>query len=284
MSDTTRPHHRNTAPSKPALSGNSFLESRQTRDESVLAQALHDVEVALSHRLVQEDPQRIVPNEELPLVARILVDRVLAGILPREQILGFARGLVNGGAPLSYLRENSLDPLTIDDPSLFSEGQWLPSFLTERRIRLPDCEEPTNELNIQPQRIVRAIQETLVSVNPHLPIFFLGSAAANDKPCPFDIDIGTSRALRSYFMSPVETSYDTFAQTLIRRMSSGAPILGMKSHVGAVWEDMALALGVSVTRYGRAFRISPSSVFIVEARLPSIEGIKDSHFGDDSLD
>ena len=249
-----------------AKDGGVLLRARDPNDTR-FAQALDDVQQALAHRLVREDPRRVVDDKDIPLLNRPLVERVLAGVLPREQIISFARGVVNGGVPLSYLRENSVEPLTIDNPDLVSGGHWLPSYLTEREVELPSIGNDSEDFNIQHQRILRAIQDTLITVNPELPVFFLGSAASTDESIPFDIDIGTSQALRSYFMAPIETSYDTFASSLIRRMHSGAPILGMKTHVGAVWGEMGLALGISVTRYGRAFRVSASSVFIVEAKL-----------------
>ena len=267
MSDRNLDNHRNALrPAQATSDAGVFLPTPDPNDTR-FAQALDDVQQALAHRLVREDPRRVVDDKDIPLLNRPLVERVLAGVLPREQIISFARGVVNGGVPLSYLRENSVEPLTIDNPDLVSGGHWLPSYLTEREVELPSIGNESEDFNIQHQRILRAIQDTLITVNPELPVFFLGSAASTDESIPFDIDIGTSQALRNYFMAPIETSYDTFASSLMRRMHSGAPILGMKTHVGAVWGEMGLALGISVTRYGRAFRVSASSVFIVEAKL-----------------
>ena len=267
MSDRNLDNHRNALRSAQATSDEGVLLPAADHNDARFVQALNDVQQALAHRVVREDPRRVVHDKDIPLLARPLVERVLAGVLPREQIISFARGVVNGGVPLSYLNENSARPLTIDTPDLVSGGRWLPSYLTEREVELPSIGNDSEGFNIQHQRILRAIQDTLITVNPEIPVFFLGSAASNDKSIPFDIDIGTSQALRNYFMAPIETSYDTFASSLMRRMHLGAPILGMKTHVGAVWGEMGLALGISVTRYGKAFRVSASSVFIVEAKL-----------------
>jgi hypothetical protein len=144
-------------------------------------------------------------------------------------------------------------PLDLTNLEGMKEGRWLPPYLQERLV-VP--EHRAAELNVQQERIVDAIQGALRDEQVDLPIFFLGSAASQRGELPRDIDIGTSRSLRSQHMDP----YDRVFQNLRERMHGGL-ILGDKNHVGSVWSDFHLALGVSVTRYDRALRVTASDLY-----------------------
>lgn len=147
-------------------------------------------------------------------------------------------------------------------------------------MTLPVHEGVSSEFNTQNYRVISAIQRGLCEVNPNIQVFFLGSAASLASKTVNDIDIGTSAELRRHFTNPSDETYrydfDKLADVVCKNIREGKPVLGWRNHVGAIWEYMPLAIGMSVARHGRAFRVTPFEVFIIESSSlfsrPCMEG------------
>ncbi len=226
----------------------------------------------LNHRFVVDDRKRSVPLDQLHLLIDPLTTRIQSGLLPPREsnVLTFICGVTNGGLPLDLFIKNPCLDLSLSDSTAIAHGRWLPPHLKEKATRLPDNEDGSPEFNNQHYRIISAIQKALREVNPEIPVFFLGSSASLTARYPNDIDIGTSADLRSQYSNPSDEIYkndfDKLGFVIRKHMREGKPIIARPDHIGAVWEYMPLALGVSVARHGRALRVTPSEVFIIEAK------------------
>lgn len=225
----------------------------------------------LEDRSIRGSPTRTLSDEQLPHLVEPLTARIKAGILERTQsaVLTLACGITEGGLPLEVFTRDPLIDLSMNDRARFATSAWLPPHLRERATILPDREDGCLEFDCQHHRIITAIQKSLRQTNPEIPVFFLGSAASlRDGPVN-DIDIGTSNGLRQSFSNlgdkVYKNDFDRFAVELRRNLREGKPVIARPTHAGAVWEYMPLALGVSVNRHGRALRITPSEVLIIEA-------------------
>ena len=214
-------------------------------------------------------------NEQLPLLVEPLTARIQAGMLERTEsaVLTLACGIADGGLPLELFMRNPLIDLSMADRRRFTTDAWLPPHLCERVTVLPDTEEGSPDFDCQHFRIITAIQKGLRDTNPEIPVFFLGSAASLLKRPVTDIDIGTSNALRQSFANPSDEAFrndfDRLAFEIRKNFREGKPVIARPTHVGAVWEYMPLALGISVLRHERAFRITPSQVYIIEQKDPA---------------
>jgi hypothetical protein len=210
-------------------------------------------------------PRAVLSQEDLLKLIDPLVRRINSGALPVNEAVGCASGIVHGGVPLDLFIRNPEMPLDLTSLEAIAQGMWLPSHLSEHRM---SPEQRKDELCIQQERIVAAVQGALSDTQSDLPVFFLGSAVAKGSLNPHDIDIGTSSALRSQHMKAYD---DVFHILRSDRMSSSqrarrfeGPIDGNQNHVGAVWSHFLLALGVSVHRYERALRITPSDIYVIK--------------------
>jgi hypothetical protein len=219
---------------------------------------------AVNHRTIIGSSRGVLSQDERLLLIDPVVHRVRVGALGLNELLGFISGVVHGGVPCADLVRNPTMPLDLTSVDGMDVGRWLPPHLCERRMA---PERRHEELDIQQNRIVDAIQGGLRDANVDLPLFFMGSAAA-PKPGNFaDIDIGTSVSLRNAHLA----EYDQVFNHVRDRMSSTrrqalreVPINGDKNHVGAVWSHFHLALGVSVFRHERALRVTSSDVYVIE--------------------
>jgi len=198
-----------------------------------------------------------LPEGRQEEVAQALRTRFEEGALTMAEIPGLLSGLAAGGVPIEDFLTDPLLKADVTSPDL-QEGRWLPAHLKEHAF-----DPATETLGIQQARIIEVLQEIMREQGFTRPVFFLGSAAVESPGLPNDVDIGTSVALRNAHMA----EYDAFFAEARRRMVRGdRPILGDKNHVGAVFGHMNLALGVSVRRYGRAYRVAPDTVHVIEAR------------------
>ena len=212
-------------------------------------------EVLTDQRLIN-DPRNILSPGEIVSLEPALLKRALSGSLAPHAIATCASCITNGGIPLSLFLENPLISLEMNDALLVNQGRWLPSYLTEYAV------VPERDLGIQQQRITATIQETLRQHGSTLPLFLIGSAAVPSLTLPSDIDIATSSSLRAAH----RPEYDALFTSLRTRMATNPLILGNKNHIGVEFLEMTLAIGVSVTRYGRALRVTPDEVFAIEER------------------
>jgi hypothetical protein len=220
-----------------------------------LEEVRRKVTEALSDQKLANDPRTILSPAEIVSLEPALLQRALSDKLAPQGIATFASHVTHGGIPISLFLKNPLISLEINDALRVNKGQWLPSYLRESAV------VPEKALDIQQQRITATIQETLRQHASGLPVFFIGSAAAvPSRTLPSDIDIATSTSLRAAHRA----EYDTIFSSLRTRMAANPLILGNKNHIGAVFSEMTLAIGVSVTRYGRALRVSPDEVFAIE--------------------
>jgi hypothetical protein len=181
-----------------------------------------------------------------------------AGLLAKDGVPSFITYAAQGGIPLKAFQENPLLPLDEKLTSSLVHGEWLPAYLKER------IANPAADFGIQQKRIIDVMQRIMKEQGFSLPLFFLGSSAVPQKGLPNDIDIGTSLTLRNAHM----TAYDDVTGAMRKVMSSDSLILGSKNHIGAVFDQMVLSLGVSVVRYGRALRVTPDVVYAIESNEP----------------
>jgi len=218
----------------------------------------------LKDRTIIGSSRAVLSEDERLLLIEPLVYRVRVGALDPKELLGFVSGIVHGGVPCEDFIRNPTMPLDLTSIEGLKDGLRLPPHLRERRMA---PERRDDELDIQQNRIVDAIQGALRDSKVDLPVFFIGSAAARETGSPFDIDIGTSVSLRNAHMA----GYDQVFNEVRARMSATrrqqlreGPILGNQNHVGAVWSHFHLALGVSVFRYERALRVTSLDVYVIE--------------------
>jgi hypothetical protein len=230
------------------------------------------VATKLEDRSMRASPGRVLSDAQLPLLVEPLTTRIRAGALDQTNsaVLTLACGIVDGGLPLELFLRDPLIDLSMADRRRFATNSWLPPHLRERATVLPDTEGGSPEFDCQHFRIIAAIQKGLRDTNPEIPVFFLGSAASLRQKPVTDIDIGTSNALRQSFANPSDeifrNDFDRFSSEVRKNFREGKPVIGRPTHVGAIWEYMPLALGISVLRYERALRITPSEVFVIESR------------------
>jgi hypothetical protein len=208
----------------------------------------------LERRAIRE---RVLSHDDLELLRQPVLARMHMLLLEPDQLYGFLVFAAQGGIPLRVLQQDPLLPLDENLVASLMPGRWLPPHLTERVIN------PASDLAIQQQRILGVMQRCMRQLNIDMPIFFLGSGAAQCSGLASDIDIGTSREVRSMYMG----QYDTVATLMRNTLTADPLILGRKGHVGAVFDHMVLGLGVSVAWYGRAFRVTPDEVYAIERRL-----------------
>lgn len=226
----------------------------------------------LEDRSLRSSPIRAISDDQLPLLVTPLTTRIQAGVLAQTHsaLITLACGITDGGLPLEVFIKDPLIDLSMNDRTRFATSTWLPVHLQERSTVLPGSEDSSEEFDCQHHRIITAIQKSLRETNPQIPVFFLGSAASLHTRVANDIDIGTSNGLRRSFSNPgddvYKNDYDRFASELRKNLSQGKPVIARPTHVGAVWEYMPLALGISVHRHQRALRVTPSEVFVIEAK------------------
>jgi len=256
----------------PRNEGNSSTVSEALQPGGPTLELSRWVAAQLDDRSMRGSSGRVLSDEELPLLIEPLSARIQAGVLERTNsaVLTLACGIVDGGLPLEMFLRDPLIDLSMNDPKRFATSPWLPPHLTERRAILPAHEDGSPEFDCQHYRVITAIQKGLRDTNPEIPVFFLGSAASRLNRPVTDIDIGTSVGLRQAFgnssAEAPENDFDLFASEVRKNLREGKPVIARPTHVGAVWEYMPLALGVSVLRHERALRITPSEVFIIEAK------------------
>jgi hypothetical protein len=183
-----------------------------------------------------------------------------AGLLAEESLRSFITFTTHGGLPLETFKKDPLLPLDRNLTSSLVQGEWLPPHLKER------VADPATDFGIQQQRIIDVMQSVMRKQQFSLPLFFLGSSAVPSKELPYDIDIGTSCALRNAHMK----AYDDATGEMRSAMASNPLILGDKNDIGAVFDHMVLSLGVSVARYGRALRVTPDVVYAIESNLRTV--------------
>ncbi len=184
--------------------------------------------------------------------------RMRANLLAQESLQSFITHAAQGGIPLKAFQDDPLLPLDEKLTSSLVQGEWLPPYLKER------IANPAADFEIQQERIIGVMQRVMKEQRFSLPLFFLGSSAVPENGLPNDIDIGTSRTLRNVHMQ----AYDDATTAMREAMASDRLILGNKSHIGAVFDQMVLSLGVSVVRYGRALRVTPDVVYAIERNEP----------------
>lgn len=263
----------------PSPDGNSAtkLESLE-RAEEVIALSRW-VATQLEDRVMKNDPKRVLSDEQVSQLVEPITTRIRAGLLQESQsfVITLAHGIACGGLPLKLFVQDPLIDLSTSDVTKINDGRWLLPHLQERKVSLP-LEEPTKEnpdphFTSQHHRIISAAQECLKKTNPEMPVFFLGSAAAYPEKIANDLDIGTSSALRPLFTKNNEDfkyDFDLFSHKLCRKYEEMKRerkfISAHPKHVGAVWEFIPLAVGVSVHRHGRAIRMTASDIFIIEAK------------------
>lgn len=212
---------------------------------------------ALCDQKLLNDPRNVLSPAERVSLEPAVLKRALNGKLAPQEIATFVSCITNGGIPISLFLENPLISLEMNDALLVNKGQWLPSYLRERPV------VPEKDFDIQQQRITATIQETLRQHGSTLPLFFIGSAAVPSRTLPSDIDIATSSSLRAAHRA----EYDAVFGALRTRMATNPLIVGNKNHIGVEFLEMTLAIGVSVTRYGRALRVTPDEVLAIEERI-----------------
>jgi hypothetical protein len=235
------------------------------------------------------DPKRLLSDQELGRLAAPLAARIEAGLLDTTEgvsgcyphIHGLISGIANGGLPVELFIKDPCKDLFPSSTAQINDGSWLPAHLQEQPTTLPLNEGDPSEFTVQQHRIISLAQRTLQEVNPALPVFFVGSAAAKANKPARDIDIGMSCALKATFSNPNDPIYrndfDRFSFALRQKMFEGNQtrtciIDTRPEHVGAVWGYMTLAVGVSVARHGQAFRISSDKVHIITAKPPATDG------------
>ncbi len=199
--------------------------------------------------MVLSEPERLALLE--PIVARMR-----AGVLSKQELLGFVVNVAHGGIPSAILHREPTIKLDLTSLEGMDDGRWLPSYLSERRM---DGTSRESELDIHQRRIVDAIQGAMRDARVDLPVFFLGSGIARTGKIASDLDIGTSVSLRGQHMR----AYDEVFEHLREPMRSPL-IMGNKNHVGAVWSHFHLALGISVWRHTRALRVAPTDLYVIE--------------------
>ena len=237
----------------------SSSHSKLTFDGSsrdVLTQVLVErVRKVLSHRSIVGDPRRILTDVDLHRLEGPLVQRMQQGLLSPELLIGFVSGIANGGICLAEFVYDPCIPMELDDSEAIRSGRALPRFLSEREVdpivQFSDCSNR--------QKIAGSILKAARQVDCELPVYFLGSAAAGNG-LSSDIDIGTSLALMGQHLE----RYGQLFQSM-RGFLAEAKAFGNRNHVGAQFDHMALALGVSVFRYGCAYRFSGQQAFVIEA-------------------
>ncbi len=269
----------------------SKSETQQLRDISCSERAVISelVERALNHPSVADNPVRVVSLDHVGRLVLPLTQRILSGVLcgpdgewPNvERVRQFAQSVLMGGIPLDFFIEYPCIPLSLNVPPADHETCWLPPYLREIKRSLPTREgylTPNSEFDVAQYRIISLIQKCLKATEPHppvAPVLFLGSAAKiREVKCfPGDIDVGTSHEL---FLQcndpnvPMQNSFYNFAHIMRREIAERrekrweSQIAYSPKHIGATWGEVLLALGVSVHRYGRAFRVTPSEVFSIE--------------------
>ena len=236
--------------SAPSLEGASF----DTNTYQVVADAFTRAGglVPSSDSLSADEKQEFI---------ELIIQRMKAGRLNHYDLYAFANNIALRGIPLPEFRRNPLVDLDLCCLEPIDNGCWLPDYMRERRISEAQFED---ELNPQHKRIIGVIQQTLNGEKIDIPMFFIGSAASLRSGLPRDIDIGTSLELRRAYLD----TYDQAFNALRKNIQVGE-IIGDKNHVGAVWSPFLLCLGVSIHRYSRAFRVTASDVYIIEASRKS---------------
>lgn len=211
------------------------------------------IDEKLANGLLTSIKRKLLSDSDILQFREPLLIRMRAGLLSEESLQSFITHAAQGGLSLKAFRENPLLPLDQKLTSSLVPGEWLPPYLKERVAAPAD-------FGIQQQRIIDAMQGIMKAQSFSLPLFFLGSSAVPRDNIASDIDIGTSCALRNENMK----AFDTATEAMRRAMASNPLILGNKNHIGAVFDQMVLALGVSVARYGRALRVTPDIVYAIE--------------------
>lgn len=204
--------------------------------------------------------RKLLSDSEILQYREPLLTRMRGGLLCEENLQSFITYAAQGGIPLKAFRENPLLPLDQKLTSSLIPGEWLPPYLKER------VAEPAADFEIQQMRIIGVMQRVMKEQSFSLPLFFLGSSAVPRSELASDIDIGTSRALRNAHMK----AYDDVTGAMRKAMASDSLILGSKNHIGTIFDQMVLSLGVSVARYGRALRVTPDVVYAIECNEPPV--------------
>jgi hypothetical protein len=248
--DNNRGEHRPVV-SDTGMALNTPQGSRVFVPEAILA----NVREVLAHRTIVADPKRVVADQELQRLEAPLAHRMQSGLLSPDRLIGFVSGITNGGMRLDDFTHNPCMPMEIDDVVAIKDRKALPPFLSEREI------DPTAQFadSLNRQKIVSSIFYATRKFDSDLPVYFLGSAAAG-AGIPSDIDIGTSIALMRQNLEGYGHLFQCMRGNIV-----DARALGNGNHVGVQFDHMALALGVSVSRYGCAYRFSGQQAFIIEA-------------------
>ncbi len=211
---------------------------------------------ALNHRCITSSYKELIPESERLMLIEPIVERMRAGMLSRDQLLAFVSGVAHGGVPCADFINNPTMPLDLASLDGIQKGHWLPPHLTERRME-PELRK--TELDEQQQHIVDAMQSALRGADSELPLFLLGSAALFKGGLPRDVDIGTSVGLRDQYMNDYKLVFENLIESIRDPFISGT------RHVALVWPHFHLALGVSVSRYNRALRVTASDIYVIES-------------------
>jgi hypothetical protein len=248
--DNGRGEHRS------GISDNGIALNFQEVSRGVVPEVLlANVREVLAHRTIVADPKRVIVDEELQCLEAPLVYRMQCGLLSPDRLIGFVSGITNGGMRVADFIHNPCMPMELDDVVAIKDRKALPPYLCEREIdpraQYAQC--------LNRQKIVSSIFYATRKFDSDLPVYFLGSAAAG-AGIPSDIDIGTSIALMRQNLEGYGQLFQCMRGSIV-----DARALGNGNHVGVQFDHMALALGVSVSRYGCAYRFSGQQAFIIEA-------------------